>query len=415
MEYGCIGEHLGHSFSQEIHKKIGDYNYILQEISNENLANFMESRQFKGINVTIPYKVDVIPFLDCIDKKAAHIGAVNTIVNEKGKLSGFNTDFDGMRALILRLGVDIKDKKALILGTGGSSKTAEAVFTSLGAGSISKVSRSKKAGAITYEEACENYKDTQIIVNTTPCGMFPNTENSPIGLDSFPKLQGLVDIIYNPLRSKLVLSAQKLGIPAEGGLYMLVAQAVYASEHFFNVSYPAALIHRVYSEIISEKENIVLIGMPGSGKSTIGKVAAKKLHKEWIDTDKLIAETYGAPAGEIINKAGIEKFREIESNIIKSIHTKNNCIISTGGGAVLDEENVTHLKMNGKVFLIDRPVEMIHPTSDRPLSSDKNQLLKLHNERKAIYHNSCDYKINNQGSIDDAVSSIISYCQGERI
>ncbi|MBQ7901511.1 MAG: shikimate dehydrogenase, partial [Clostridia bacterium] len=237
MKYGCIGEHLKHSFSKEIHNKIETYEYGIWEIAREDLHDFMTKRDFAAINVTIPYKQDVIPYLYYIHDTAKQIGAVNTIVNKDGKLYGYNTDFSGMSALINRIGIDINGKKVLILGTGGISKTAAAVAGSMGAAEVIVVSRSARAGCITYEEAQQKHSDAQVIINTTPCGMYPNNDGIPIDLDMYPNTEGVVDAVYNPLRTPLIRKAQSKGIKAEGGLYMLASQAVFAAEKFTGKTY----------------------------------------------------------------------------------------------------------------------------------------------------------------------------------
>ena len=254
MQYGLIGEHLPHSFSKIIHEKIASYNYDLHELMTHEVDSFMRKAAFSGINVTIPYKQTVIPYLDEISDQAAKIGAVNTIVNRDGKLCGYNTDYFGMRDLLIRNGTDPAGKKVLILGTGGTSKTAYAVVSDMGAAEIHKVSRTGKEGALTYGEACTNHSDAEIIINTTPCGMYPGIDDSPVDLDCFPRLCGLVDAIYNPLRTVLVLEAQKRGIPAQGGLYMLVVQAVYAAELFTGEKIDDAVTEEVYREILNSKE-----------------------------------------------------------------------------------------------------------------------------------------------------------------
>lgn len=406
MEYGCIGEHLSHSFSKEIHKRIGSYDYILREVEKGKLKSFIESREFKGINVTVPYKVDVMPMLDKIDEKAEKICAVNTIVNRNGRLFGFNTDFDGMTALIKKTGLELKGKNVLILGTGGTSRTAFSVAEALGAERITKVGRVKREGNISYEEALKKYQDTQIIINTTPCGMYPDMDNMPVDISGFSLLEGVVDVIYNPLRSKLVLSAQNLGLKTSGGLYMLASQAVFAAERFFDRHYDPVVTDEIFSEILREKENAVLIGMPGCGKSTIGKLLSERLGKRFIDTDKMIEEEFKNTPDEIINTLGIDEFRKMESQVIEKIRTENNCVIATGGGSVLREKNVLDLKMNGRIFFIDRPVENIVPTKDRPLSSDREKLLRLYDERYEIYKSVCDEKVDNISSEQQTADEI---------
>ena len=393
MEYGCIGKKLGHSFSKDIHALLADYKYELCEIPEDSLSDFMKKADFKAINVTIPYKEKVIPFLSYISPEAEAIGAVNTIVNNGGRLSGYNTDFAGMRSLILKTGIDPEGKTALILGTGGTSRTAAAVLKSLGAKEIKRVSRSGKDGALTYDEAYENYSGAEIIVNTTPAGMFPDTEGVSVDIERFPHLTGVIDAVYNPLRTNLILSAKKRGIKASGGLYMLVAQAFYAYRYFTGDEGDESVINKIYKKILSEKENIVLTGMPGSGKSTLGKIIAKKTGKAFYDTDDEIKNMFSSSPDEIIASEGEAAFREKETAAVKKLSGLTGAVIATGGGAVLKEENITALKRNGKVVFIDRPIEFIKPTADRPLSCDMEKLSARYNERYPIYLGTADIKI----------------------
>ncbi len=404
MEYGCIGEHLPHSFSKEIHAKIGDYDYSLQELSRDELAPFMQSKAFKAINVTIPYKTDVIPFLDEISDTAKEIGAVNTIVNRDGRLYGYNTDHYGMTALIKRLNIDLQGKKALVLGTGGTSKTANAVCKSLGARETVTVSRSPKNGAVSYEQAYSEHSDADVIINTTPCGMFPDIFASPIELGAFKRLEGVVDAVYNPLRTQLVQSALDLGLKAQGGLFMLVSQAVRAYEFFFDTEAPEGLAEKIYSQILSEKENIVLTGMPGSGKTTVGRIISSDLRRKLIDTDAIIVEKQGEKISEIFKKYGEKAFRDMETQIIKEVSALSGCVISTGGGAVLREENVRALKMNGRLYFRDRELKYLLPTPDRPLALSREEIEKRYAERYDIYVSTADEIIR---TYDDALAAAL--------
>lgn len=407
MEYGLIGEKLGHSFSKDIHNLIGDYNYILKEIAKEDLNDFMTKKDFKAINVTIPYKQDVIPYLDYIDPNAKAIGAVNTIVNKDGKLFGYNTDFIGLKRLIEFTGLDLKNKKVLILGTGGTSKTAKAVAQSLNAKTILKVSRSKKDDVIDYEEAKSLHNDADIIINTTPSGMFPNTSDCPIDLTPFSKLQGLVDVIYNPLKTNLVLNAKQLGLKANGGLLMLVLQAIAAAEFFFEKPIAHNKVLSIFNTILSQKQNYVLIGMPGCGKTTIGELLAQKTGKEFIDSDVVLEAKAQKTCKQIIEENGIDYFRDLESSVIKELSEKQNIIISTGGGAVLREENVQNLKHNGIVIFLDRDIKNIKPTESRPLSNSQEKLKELYDERYPVYTKACDFKINNNRKAKDGLNKIL--------
>ncbi|MBR4863731.1 MAG: shikimate dehydrogenase [Oscillospiraceae bacterium] len=406
MQYGCIGEHLTHSFSREIHEQIADYLYALKEIPMGELDSFMTERAFKAINVTIPYKQDVIPHLSYIDPIASKIGAVNTIVNRNGELFGYNTDFGGMESMIQNLGISLMNKKVLIFGTGGTSKTAAAVSEHLGASAIYKVSRSPRSGVLTYEDVLSFHTDAEILINTTPKGMYSREKGMPVDPKLFKKLEGVVDAVYNPLRTEFVRTALEMGVPAVGGLYMLVCQAVLASEIFLDTKYPAELTEDIYHKILGSKENIVLTGMPGSGKSTVGKLLAEKMQRPYYDTDTLITEKTGKTPAELIVSLGESAFRIIESEVVKEISEINSAIIATGGGIVLRHENVDSLRMNGKLFFLDRPLEQLLPTCDRPLSSTKEALEKRYHERYDIYNGTADFVIQNDTSPLAAVEAI---------
>lgn len=385
MKYGLIGEHLTHSYSCEIHAQIADYEYELHELAPSELGGFLTKREFNAINVTIPYKQDVIPYLDGISDTAKRIGAVNTIVNRGGKLYGDNTDFAGMLALAKHIGVDMKGKKVLILGTGGASKTGHALAEYMGAESVYYVSRSGKNGSITYEQAVSEHSDAQVIINATPVGMFPKQGGRPIDISVFPKLEGVLDAIYNPLRTNLILDAQERGIPAEGGLYMLSAQAVHAAAVFQDIPLDESLVDKAFKSVKNDKQNIVLIGMPSSGKTTVGRILAEKCGKELADTDEYIVKKIGMPIADFFAKHGEAEFRKIEKETVAGLASTGGKIIATGGGAVLDAENVRALKQNGVLVFLDRRPENLIATDDRPLSSRRSALEKLYAERYDIY------------------------------
>ncbi|MBR3867967.1 MAG: shikimate dehydrogenase [Clostridia bacterium] len=383
-KYGCIGKKLTHSFSKEIHAKLADYEYELIELNEDEIAEFFDKKDFHAVNVTIPYKQTVIPYLDSLSDVAERIGAVNTIVNRNGKLYGYNTDYYGMKALTEKIGIDMKGKKVLILGTGGTSKTARILTEDMGASEIITVSRSKSENYITYEEAVNEHSDANVIINTTPSGMYPDCEGIPIDISSFNKLEGVMDAVYNPLCTNLILKAKEKGIKAEGGLYMLVMQAVVAVQKFLDMEIEKTVADNVFASVFASKENIILTGMPGSGKSTVGKL----LNIDgfiFVDTDEEIEKRCGCSIKEIINSKGEKYFRDLETEVIKDISSKGCQIISTGGGAVLREENVKSLKRNGKLFFINADIGRLCPTDNRPLSDTAEKLKKLYNERIDIY------------------------------
>lgn len=385
MKYGLIGEHLKHSYSCEIHAQIADYEYELHEIPPSGLGEFLKKREFNAINVTIPYKQDVIPYLDEISDTAKRIGAVNTIVNRNGRIYGDNTDFAGMLALAKHIGVDMKGRKVLILGTGGASKTGHALAEYMGAQSVFYVSRSGKNGSISYEQAVTEHSDAQIIINATPVGMFPKQDGRPIDISAFPKLEGVIDAIYNPLRTNLILDAQERGIPAEGGLYMLSAQAVHASAVFRDIPLDESLVDKAFKSVKNDKQSIVLIGMPSSGKTTVGRILAEKCGKQLADTDEYIVRKIGMPISDFFAKHGEAEFRKIEKETVAELSATGGRIIATGGGAVLDAENVRALKQNGVLVFLDRRPENLIATDDRPLASRRSALEKLYAERYDIY------------------------------
>ncbi len=388
-KYGCIGKKLTHSFSKEIHEKLAEYEYELIELSEEALPSFLTKREFAAVNVTIPYKQAVIPYLDEMSTIARRIGAVNTIVNRDGKLCGYNTDYDGLKALTMRLNLDFQDKKVLVLGTGGTSKTACVLAADLGAAEVLTVSRRQTEEHITYAQAMTDHADAQVIINTTPCGMFPDVDSTPIDLAPFTQLEGVMDAIYNPLRTNLVLDAKERGIRAEGGLYMLVTQAVVAAENFLGVAINRAKADEVFAHLLANKENIVLTGMPGSGKSTVGKRLDSDGYT-FVDTDTEVEKRCGCTIKELIATKGEAYFRDVETAVIRDLSSQSGCIIATGGGAVLREENVRHLKRNGRLFFLDAPLSRLCATADRPLSDTADKLAKLYDERMEIYRTTAD-------------------------
>ena len=406
-KYGCIGKKLTHSFSKEIHAKLASYEYELIELAEDEIDGFFRKKDFNAINVTIPYKQTVIPYLDSLSDVAERIGAVNTIVNKDGRLYGYNTDYYGMKALILKSGIELKGRKVLILGTGGTSKTARILAEDMGAEKILVVSRNKSENFITYEEAVTEHNDSQVIINTTPSGMYPDCESEPVDISAFNKLEGVLDAVYNPLQTNLVMKAKKKGIKAENGLYMLVMQAVVAVEKFLDTEISKETADNVFADILASKENIVLTGMPGSGKSTVGKLLDIDGFT-FVDTDEEIEKKCGCSIKELINDKGEKYFRNLETEVIKDISSKNCQIISTGGGAVLRQENVDFLKRNGRIFFLDSDFSRLCPTDSRPLSDTKEKLEKLYNERIDIYKKTADIIVPDLSSEKDEADFILN-------
>ncbi len=406
MRCGLIGERLTHSYSCEIHAMLADYEYRLIELAPEDLEAFLKSRSFDAINVTIPYKQAVMPYLDKISPGAESIGAVNTVVNRNGRLFGYNTDLPGMLALAQRTGVDAKGKKVLILGTGGTSKTAFHAAKTLGAGEIYKVSRSGRDGALTYAEAAEKHCDAQIVFNTTPAGMFPRFDTQAISLEGFDALEALLDVVYNPLRTNLVLAAQAMGAAADGGLYMLAAQAVYASALFLGRKAARTDIERAYGAVYNSKRNIALIGMPSCGKSSVGRLLAEKTGKAFFDSDEIIAERTGMPIAEFFARQGEAAFRTIEHEVLAELAAKSGAVIATGGGAVLDGDNMRALKRGGTAVFLDRSPEKLVSTPDRPLSSDRESLMRRYAERYEKYLGAADVTVNGDGTVDETAEKV---------
>ena len=414
MQYGCIGEHLAHSFSKEIHEALAPYTYDLLELSRDALTSFFSAREFRAINVTIPYKEAVLPYLDEVDAHAREIGAVNTVVNRDGKLYGYNTDFYGMCTMLAHAGICPKGRKVAILGTGGTAKTALAVLSHLGARQILTVSRTPVGEQVGYRALREQHADTEIIINTTPVGMYPDTDAVPLDLSDFPMLCALVDAIYNPLRTNLVLDAKARGIRAEGGLYMLVAQAVRASELFLDMKYSEQTTEALYRDILAKKENLVLIGMPSCGKSTTGRLLAERLSRPFLDTDTVFLEKYGISAEQYIRTYGEDAFRDEESTVCALLSKQTGCVIACGGGVVLREENMRALSRSGTVIFLDRPLDLLCATADRPLSADREALAMRYRERIASYRAYADITVEGAHTPSENTEIIINEI-GQRI
>lgn len=389
-KFGLIGEKLGHSYSPLIHSKFGEYDYDLIEVTEDELKDFLQSSEYEGFNVTIPYKKKVMEFCDEISDKAKDIGSVNTIVRRAdGKLAGYNTDYYGFTYLLKVVGVDVKDKKCIVLGSGGASLTVQAVLRDLGAESITVVSRK---GEVNYSNVKE-LKDTEVIVNTTPVGMYPANGVTPINISDFPNCEGVVDVIYNPNKTKLVFEALEREISATGGLEMLVAQAAKASEIFTGTEIEEEMIENVIDEVRTETSNTILIGMPGAGKTFLGREIAARMGRKFVDIDDLIEEREGMTIPEIFAKKGEGYFRKVESKVLEEACIQRGLVIATGGGIVKVKENYKIIKQNGVVIWVKRDLDKLE-TEGRPLSMTI-PVEQLFEERKEAYSTWSDFYINN--------------------
>ena len=400
MEYGLLGERLGHSFSPQIHRDLAGYDYQLLPTPPEAVEDLFARRAFQGLNVTIPYKRTVMPLCDEIDPRAAAIGAVNTVVNRNGRLTGYNTDIDGFLYMARRAGVDMAGKKVVILGSGGTSRTARAAAGELGAREIVTVSRH---GEDNYQNL-SRHADAQVLVNTTPVGMYPNWGQSPVSLESFPALEGVLDVVYNPLRTALLLQAEERGLPRSCGLPMLVAQAKRAAELFTGQNIDDSRTEAVLHGLREQLTSIVLIGMPGCGKTTVGRALAEKLGRTFVDLDEEIVRRAGMPIPEIFAREGEAGFRERESALVREFGERTGLVVSTGGGVVTRRENYIPLKQNGLLLHLRRDPAAL-PTDGRPLSQ-ATAPEELWRRRAPLYAAFADGEIDNNGPLAGTLEQI---------
>lgn len=435
MKYGLIGKPLVHSYSKEIHEALGKYTYDLFSLMPEEMPGFINARDFNGLNVTIPYKQDIIPMCDEISDLASAIGAVNTLywktagagnakLSASGKvLVGHNTDYEGFLYNAKRSGIDFAGKTVLILGTGGTSLTARKAVYDQRADKIyvvSRTSRSENIGDaavevtyLTYDELSAVAPSVDVIVNTTPVGTFPNNMQSVIDLTEFSNCEAVIDVIYNPFKTKLIMDAEKAGLKTANGLPMLVAQATAAAGYFLGT--PGAFDgenERIINKLTGDMLNIVLIGMPGCGKSTIGRILAEKTGKKLVDMDEEIIKKTGKPIPQIFEEVGEPVFRDIESEVAAELGKRRGLIIATGGGAVLRQQNVDALKQNGLIVHIKRPVDSL-PMNGRPLSKDIDTLREMEKARMPIYEDAADVTFDNSakysfGALTEAVCKVLS-------
>ena len=399
---GLIGEKLGHSFSPAIHGKLADYEYRLYELSPGQLGPFLEKKEFDGLNVTIPYKKTVIPYCDELTEAAKSIGSVNTIVKRAdGTLLGHNPDYDGIMWLLKNAGAQVQGKKAVVLGTGGASLTVQAALRNLGAAQVVVISRS---GEDNYENIAR-HSDAKILINATPVGMYPKTGVSPVDLDVFTALEGVFDVVYNPAKTQLLLEAEKRGIPCANGLGMLVAQAKAACERFTGQPIDDEKVYTIKAEMERNTRNVMLIGMPGSGKSTVGAALAESLGRRLVDVDERIVEMAGCSIPEIFAKDGEEGFRQIEHQALCEVSKESGLVIATGGGVVTRPENLDPMRQNSLIVWLLRDTALL-PKDGRPLSQ-ANSLTEMFKVREPLYRAAADCIADNNGSLEDTVRQIL--------
>ena len=402
MEYGLIGEKLGHSYSAPIHAQLGDYDYRLCEMTEAAFADLMRRRDFKGLNVTIPYKQLALKLCDALSDTARAVGSVNTVVRRAdGSLYGHNTDIGGFIALARRAGIEIAGRKVVILGSGGTSLTAQAACGRLEARQIVVVSR---RGPVDYEALYRDHADTEVLINTTPVGMYPNNGARPADISRLPALTGVLDVIYNPDRTALILDAQARGLPCAGGLYMLVGQAREAAELFTGRAIPEAETARIYKLLRAQALNLVLIGMPGSGKSSVGRALAEAMRRPFVDCDDEIERRAGKTIPEIFASEGEGAFRALEARVIADVGKEKGAVIATGGGAILRGENVRALRQNGVVLWLRRALDAL-PMQGRPLSKSREALAAMWRERGPKYLAASDAAIDNDAAFERTVQA----------
>ena len=400
MAYGLLGRKLGHSWSPAIHAELGSTPYTLHELEPEELCAFLETTSLSALNVTIPYKKDVLPYCTVLSDAAKKMGCINTMVKKADGWHGDNTDYYGFTYMVKQAGMDPKGKKCLVLGSGGASLTVVQVLQDMGAASVVVISRSGKDN---YDNL-SLHADAELIVNATPVGMYPNNGVSPVDLTVFPECKAVLDLIYNPRRTALLIAAEKLGIPCCSGLTMLVAQAKRAAELFMDCTLPDTLIPRIVEKLQRQMENIVLIGMPGCGKTTIANALGKELGMDVVDADAEIEAMAGKTIPQIFAEGGEDAFRQLETCVLDNLGKRSGIIISTGGGCVTRKENYPHLHQNGKIIWLTRELEAL-PTEGRPLSQT-NDLADMYCVRRPMYQYFADMTVDNTGTVESTVSAI---------
>ena len=404
--YELIGKTLAHSFSKPIHEMLGAYRYHLHELPDEQaVARYLHEKAFDGCNVTLPYKQTVLPLLDAVDDRAARIGAVNTIVNRNGYLTGYNTDYDGVAFMLARRGISLKGRRLLLLGSGGTCRTISTFAQDAGAAEILVASRNPAPGQLTYEAALQE-KGVEIIINTSPAGMYPHNGESLISPASFPALCAVADVVFNPLKTRLLLDAEALGIPVAGGLPMLVEQAVSAARLYTGTPFSCADTERVLRDFYAERANLVLIGMPSSGKSKLGLAVSRLLKKPFCDLDVLLEQHAGKGIPQIFSEDGESAFRRMETDVLAETTRQTGYVISTGGGVVTRPENIPLLRQNGVVLYLNRPLELLSVGNGRPLSSSPKALADMYAQRHSLYKAASDTTVQNNVSFSSAMRTI---------
>ena len=403
MKFGLLGRTLGHSFSPRIHSALGNTNYELFEREPSQLQEFFADPELQGINITIPYKVNALEACDVVDPRAERIGCVNTMVRKDGKWHGYNTDYDGFVFTLQHASIDVSGKECIILGDGASSATVHVALEDLGAKNIVHLSRKT---APFYGDAPNYYETAQIIINCTPIGMYPHNPANLIDITQFSKLEGVVDLIYNPRRTILLLQAEMMEIPHCDGLPFLVAQGVEAAKHFQGESFGTKEIEQILRDMRREKENIILIGMPGVGKTTVGKALGEEMGRTCVDVDHELEKEIG-DISTYITEQGEPAFREKEAEMIAKFGTQTGLIISTGGGCVIVPKNFAHLRQNGRIYQLTQPVENLS-TSGRVLSSGGiERLRELEATRTPMYESFAQCIVEHNRNAPETVAAIL--------
>ena len=403
MEYGLLGEKLGHSYSPLIHSVMGSYDYRLLPVNPEELEEILQKRDFRGLNVTIPYKRTVLPFCDEVSEAVRLIGSANTLVCEDGRIRADNTDLPGFLEMLRAAGIGLAGKKIVILGSGGTSLTAQAACRVSGARETVVISRS---GPVGYEALYRDHTDAEVLINATPVGMYPGNLASPADLTRFPRLTGVADVIYNPAKTALILDAEKLGIPHADGLRMLAAQAWHAARPFLKEDLPVSRIDEACALVRRKTRNLILVGMPGCGKTTLGRQAAALLQRPFVDLDVEIERQTGKAVAQVFAEAGEPAFREMESAMAEKYGKESGLVIATGGGTVLRRGNVRALRQNGVLVWVRRALDRLS-VDGRPLSAGMDALVRMEAFRTPIYTACADRSVENSGAVEDTARRIV--------